>query len=88
MASLSAMLAFMVEDGRIRVNPASGRRTVTPDAPVDKRQDMKPFAVTDLLEVVEEQRRFAPRDADLTLVLGLTGLRFGELRGLRVGGRP
>ncbi len=84
MASLSSMLAFMVEDGRIRVNPASGRRTVSPDGAVDKREDMKPFAVDDLLEVVEDQRRFAPRDADLTLVLGLTGLRFGELRGLRV----
>jgi integrase len=45
---------------------------------------MRPFAVAELLDVVEEQRRFSHRDADLTLVLGLTGLRFGELRGLRV----
>jgi hypothetical protein len=45
---------------------------------------MRPFSIPELLEVVEEQRNYAPRGADLTLVLGLTGLRFGELRGLRV----
>ena len=38
----------------------------------------------ELLEIVEQQRACTPREADLTLVLGLTGLRFGELRGLRV----
>ena len=38
-----------------------------------------------LLDVVEfTQRELAGRYADITLVLGLTGLRFGELRGLRV----
>ncbi len=38
----------------------------------------------ELLDVVDDQRRFAPRYADVTQVLGLTGLRFGELRGLAV----
>jgi integrase len=61
-----------------------GRRTVGPDGPVDKREDMKPFGVNELLEVREGQRSFAPRYADITAVLGLTGLRFGELRGLKV----
>ncbi len=45
---------------------------------------MRPFSVQELLDVVDDQRRFAPRYADVTQVLGLTGLRFGELRGLRV----
>ena len=38
LASLSALLTFLVEDGRIRTNPATGRRAVTPDAaaPIEK----------------------------------------------------
>jgi integrase len=36
------------------------------------------------LSVVERQRALAGRYADITLVLALTGVRFGELRGLRV----
>lgn len=84
LASLSALMGFLVEDGRIRTNPATGRRAVAPDAAPIKKHEMRPFAVAELLDVVEEQRRFSPREADLTLVLGLTGLRFGELRGLRV----
>jgi integrase len=84
LASLSALMAYLVEDGRIRTNPATGRRTGTPDTSPAKREEMRPFAIPELLDVVEEQRRSAPMYADLTLVLGLTGLRFGELRGLRV----
>lgn len=45
---------------------------------------MQPFTVSLLYDVVEHQRRYAGKYADLTLVLALTGLRFGELRGLRV----
>lgn len=33
--------------------------------------------------MVEEQRQYTGAQADVTLFLGLTGLRFGELRGLR-----
>lgn len=46
--------------------------------------EVDPFALDVLLDVVSTQREFAGRYADITLVLGLTGLRFGELRGLRV----
>ena len=84
LASLSALLAYLVEDGRIRTNPAAGRRTTAPDTSPAERHEIRPYSVAELLEVVEEQRTFAPSAADLTLVLGLTGLRFGELRGLRV----
>jgi hypothetical protein len=38
----------------------------------------------ELLEVVIEQRSLSPTYAEVTLDLGLTGLRFGEPRGLRV----
>jgi integrase len=77
-------MAYLVEDGRIRTNPAAGRRTTAPDTSPPERNEIRPYSVAELLEVVEEQRTFAPSAADLTLVLGLTGLRFGELRGLRV----
>lgn len=83
LASLSALLAYLVEDGRIRTNPASARRATAPDTSSADRHEIRPYSVGELLEVVEEQRTFAPSAADLTLVLGLTGLRFGELRGLR-----
>ena len=79
LASLSALLTFLVEDDRIRTNPATGRRAVAPDAAPIEKHEMRPFAVAELLDVVEEQRRFAPREADLTLVLGLTGLCLGKL---------
>src|SRR5690348_14302709 len=46
--------------------------------------EIDPFTLELLLDVVEVQRGLAGRHGDLTLVLGLTGLRFGELRGLRV----
>ena len=48
------------------------------------RHEMRPFSVQELLDVGDVQRRFAPRHAGETQVLGLTRLRFGELRGLRV----
>ena len=43
-----------------------------------------PSRVAALLDVVDTQRELSPGGADITLVLALTGLRFGELRGLRV----
>ncbi len=84
LASLSALMAYLVEDGRIRTNPVAGRRTAGPDTPAAERHEMQPFSVTELLDVVADQRRLSPTYTDVTLVLGLTGLRFGELRGLRI----
>jgi integrase len=55
-----------------------------PDSRTGKVVEVDPFALDVLLNVVETQRGFAGRYADITLVLGLTGVRFGELRGLRV----
>ncbi len=42
------------------------------------------ISLNELLAVVERQRALAGRYADVTLVLGLTGVRLGEFRGLRV----
>ena len=60
-----------------------GRRAATPDTPAAKRHEMRPFSIQELLDVVVDQRRFAP-GTPMSRVLGLTGLRFGELRGLMV----
>lgn len=46
--------------------------------------EVHPFPPDVLLGVVEAQREHGGRYAELTLVLGLTGVRLGELRGLRV----
>ena len=46
--------------------------------------EVGPFQLGVLLDILKEQRRIAGRYAEITLVLGLTGLPFGELRGLRV----
>jgi integrase len=46
--------------------------------------EVHPFPLEVLLEVVGTQRTHGGRYADITLVLALTGLRLGELRGLRV----
>lgn len=55
-----------------------------PDSRTRKIVEVDPFTLTLLLEVVESQRKHTMRYAEITLVLALTGVRFGELRGLRV----
>lgn len=49
-----------------------------------ERREFQPFTLDLLLAVVEQQREYAGAYADITLVLGLTAVRLGELRGLRV----
>src|SRR4051812_48165339 len=46
--------------------------------------DADPFPLEVLLNVVKTQRELASRYADVTLVLGLTGLRLRELCQVRV----
>lgn len=55
-----------------------------PDSRTGKVVEVDPFPFPVLLEVVDRQREIAGRYAEITLVLALTGVRFGELRGLRV----
>jgi len=83
-ATFSALMAFLVEDGRLRSNPVAGQRAPNPDKAIASAHEIRPFPIGELFAVVETQRQLAPEYAELTLVLGLTGLRFGELRGLRV----
>jgi integrase len=46
---------------------------------------MRPFGEDELAEVVDRIRSRSPVLADVTLIAGWTGLRWGEVRALRVG---
>ena len=81
--SLSAFFEWCVGDRRIERNPVHA-------APMPKRQaervEMNPFTEAELTEVVEQIRATSSEHfADVVLLLGWTGLRWGEARSLRVG---
>jgi integrase len=46
---------------------------------------MRPFSEDELTEVIDRISLRSPVLADITLIAGWTGLRWGELRALRVG---
>lgn len=78
------LFRYAVRTRRLQVSPAESVPLPHPDSRTGKVVEVDPFALDVLLDVVSTQRELAGRYADITLVLGLTGLRFGELRGLRV----
>jgi hypothetical protein len=71
---------FAVRARVIRDSPAAAVRMPRPDAP-SAGAEVQPFTLDELLALVEEHRELGGEPADVTLILGLTGLRFGELRG-------
>jgi len=82
--TLRGLLLHAVKTRRLRVSPAEG----VPLPRTDTRAgvvvaEVNPFTLPELLSVVQEQTSHDVRYAQVTLVLGLTGLRMGELRGLR-----
>ena len=77
---------YAVRTRRIRVSPAED--VPLPHPTPTGVVEVVPFPLELLLQVVETQRAVAGRYADVTLVLALTGLRLGELRGLRVRAYP
>jgi integrase len=82
--TLRGLFRYAVRTRRLPVSPAEDVPLPHPDSRTGKVVEVDPFTLDLLLDVVETQREFAGRYGDLTLVLGLTGLRFGELRGLRL----
>lgn len=82
--TLRGLFRYAVRTRRLQVSPAESVPLPHPDSRTGKIVEVDPFALDVLLDVVTTQRELAGRYADITLVLGLTGLRFGELRGLRV----
>lgn len=82
--TLRGLFRYAVRTRRLQLSPAEGVPLPHPDSTTGKTVEVRPFTLELLLAVAETQRDFAGRYADVTLFLGLTGVRFGELRGLRV----
>src|SRR5699024_9531102 len=79
--SLSAFFAWTVAEHRRPDNPVTTARL---PAALDPPREMRPMSEDELNAVVAAIRRRSPRMADLVLIAGWTGLRWGELRALRV----
>lgn len=79
--SLSAFFEWCVRGRRIERNPVRA-------APMPKRQaeqvEMNPFTEAELTEVVKQIRATSEHFADVVLLLGWCGVRWGEARSLRV----
>jgi integrase len=82
--TLRGLFAFAVRTRRLQVSPAADVPLPRPDSKTGQMVEVHPFPLDELLDVIEAQREHAGRYAEITLFLALTGLRFGELRGLRV----
>lgn len=82
--TLRGLFRYAVRTRRIQTSPAESVPLPHPDSRTGKVVEVDPFPLDLLLDVVANQRRIAGRYADITLVLALTGVRLGELRGLRV----
>lgn len=82
-ATLSSMFSWAVRQKLVSRNPVLGVRVPAGTGTAPKHEVL-PFTVTELREVVADLARHEPRQAQIALVLGLTGLRWGELVALRV----
>jgi integrase len=82
--TLRGLFRYAVRTRRLPRSPAEEVPLPRPDSRTGKVVEVHPFPLELLLGVVETQRGIGGRYADVTLVLALTGVRFGELRGLRV----
>jgi integrase len=82
--TLRGLFRYAVRTRRLNRSPAAEVPLPRPESRTGKVVQIHPYTLDLLLSVVEVQRQFADRYADITLILGLTGFRMGELRGLRV----
>jgi integrase len=81
--TLSSMFGWAVREGRLSANPVLASRVPRGNA-AGARREVYPFAIHELRAVHAAVQAHRPDLADVVLVLGLTGIRWGELRGLRV----
>jgi len=81
-ASVSSFFAWCVAEHRRVDNPVTPARLPTR---LEPPTEMRPFGEDELAEVVDRIRGRSPVLADITVIAGWTGLRWGELRALRVG---
>lgn len=78
------LFRYAVRTRRLAQSAAESVPLPHPDSRTGKVVEVHPFPLEVLLDVVATQKEISGRDGDVTLVLALTGIRFGELRGLRV----
>ncbi|WP_382303936.1 tyrosine-type recombinase/integrase [Herbiconiux sp. UC225_62] len=81
-ASLSSFFSWCVRERIIVDNPAKAARV--PLGRAGEAHEVYPFTVRELHEVYGKLKEESDRWADLALVLGLTGIRWGEAMALRV----
>lgn len=79
--SMSSFFAWLVEDNRIPTNPVRDARQ---PRRTTEAAEMHPFTEAELEQLVTAIGKHSPQLADIVLVLGWTGLRWGEARALKV----
>jgi integrase len=81
--TLSALFSYAVREKLVARNPILGVRM--PPGEGRTRRDATTFTTAELTETLVRQRALNTRMAEVTEFLSLTGLRWSELRALRVG---
>lgn len=81
-ASLSSFFGWCVREKLILTNPVTSAKVPKGS---EERAEMRPFTEDELWEVFEDCRAKNERLASIVLVLGWTGLRWGEARAMTVG---
>lgn len=82
--TVRGLFGYAVRTRLLALSPAADVPVPRPDSRTGDVVEVNSLILAELLAVVERQRAFGGRYADVTLVLALTGVRMGELRGLRV----
>lgn len=80
-ASLSAFFGWCVREKLIATNPVTSTRVPKSS---EEAVEMNPFTEAELERVYDDWRKRDERLADVLLVMGWTGLRWGEARALQV----
>lgn len=79
--TLRGLFDYAVRLRVIRDSPAAAVRLPRPDSRTGEVVEFQPFTLGALLQIVEAHRGRAGALADVTLALGLTGVRFGGCGG-------
>lgn len=80
-ASLSSFFSWAMDDRRVAVNPVAASR---PPRPIVEPVQMRPFTEAELGTLVRAIARRDPVLADVVAIAGWSGLRWAELRAIRV----
>lgn len=82
-AMLSSFYGWAIDEGISSSNPVIAAK-VPPGESTNEKDEVYPFSIDELRSLVKTLAARSPVQAQIALVLGLTGLRWGELCALRV----